>query len=290
MSYRLYGRVVACDQPLGFHDCTVAADLWVMNGDVPPGITLMHDVPDPGGKGMMRVWDVAKRPVVEYDGWRFELSFEQVTYASIGPHDSPFDLVLERVVVPLVRLFHEPTCALHGASVVVENQAIVFVGPSGAGKSTTARLLAARGAFACDDLTLVDEKLCVHASAAGVRSFEKVGEKMGRELYPQSAKRWYAFPDPPPPAAPLGLIVYLDRGSSWKLQPLAGTAAVVKLLANTFDLEHPPTGFRTDRLTRVSEIARRVPLVELVYPANEGAPAHVDALWSRIRPLIASTV
>ncbi len=282
MNVELYGRVVGSDRPLSFHPTDRPAELELVESEVVPDESVVHSVPDPGGEGRLEVsW--GEKIQVLYDGWRFELGTGVIAYQSEAEHRSPFDLVVERVVVPLHQLLRgDAVCAFHGSSVVVDGRAIILIGRSGAGKSTTARLLSDLGSFAADDLSLIDSGRRLLPGAAGVRSHEPVGESPGVPLYEGATKRWYPLESAPPAPAELELVVHLQRSGDWHVREVEGSAKVVRLLENAFDLEHPPTLFAQSRLSAVTEIARNVPLIEVTYPADAGPPAHARPLWDKL--------
>lgn len=287
-TYPLYGLAVRCDRELSFWSTEADSQLDVATADLPDPDGLIHDMPDPGGQGRLRMW-TEPAPTVEYDGWRFRLAPQRIDYQPVGAHRSPFDLVLERVVVPLHRLQFEPDfVALHGAAVVIDDASYVFVGPSGSGKSTTARLLAeSKGTLATDDLAVVDTgTMRLLPGAHGVRSFEPVAGSEPVELYLGSPKRWYPLAGPPPDESPLRAIIRLDRGTSWRLERVRGASAGVTLLEHAFDLQDPPVVWRQRRMQNVMKVARRVPLLACTYPANAGEPRHATELFARATALL----
>lgn len=293
----LYGRRVASDRPLGFWSEPGEPDLTLREGAVTHDAELVHDMPDPGGEGRLRVW-MGDGVHVAYDGWECRLDPSTIVYASRGQHRSPFDLVAERVLIPLHRLVHEPSfAALHGAASVIARRAVIFIGASGAGKSTTARLLDRHGGVsATDDLALFDAStLELFPGAHGVRSFERLPEphlegtgsgttEPGRPLYDGSAKLWYDLEGPPAPVSPIALIVHLSRTDRWSLEQVRGASAGVLVLEHAFDLQSPPATWRKARMANVMSLTRNVTVLSCTYPADAGAPAHVPELFRRLAP------
>jgi energy-coupling factor transporter ATP-binding protein EcfA2 len=147
---------------------------------------------------------------------------------------------------------HPDLIAVHGATVLKHGVAALICGRSGAGKSTLSLALAARGfQVGGDDVALLDPRertirpvpRCFHLDARSRRLLRNLGLVM-----PSRALR-YRFMTPAdlgvtsPPAAPVRLIIFLDRGTrrEGRLRTLSQAEMMARLLSETPRGPHSPS-------------------------------------------------
>ena len=244
---------------------------------------------------------------IDHDGWwihsspsSLDLRVSEVRRA----HQFPLALVLEYVWAPLRAMFEDGFVGLHASAVAIDGHAVALLGPSGVGKSTTAYVLTQRhGArLLSDDLALISPDTPARLSPScstvrlwrpqlnGARSRVSLGgSREGKNLFllPEDSTS--------PHCAPLAAVVQLDVDRSAPTRgllhaPRLGHERAAALLAQCFDLSHPPAAWSAWRFKRVCEIARGVPQLRFRYAhSDSGKPEHVAALFNALTDHLSST-
>ena len=200
--------------------------------------------------------------------WKDPLTLEDVALYLLGP-----------IIGFMLRL--RGTVCLHASGVLVNEQAFAITGPSGAGKSTLAASFAAAGypILTDDVLPLTTTNGEVHTQSGYSRlrlfpnSFENLPE-LPNQL-PLLAPGWdKCFLDLASDnyqlhtaSAPLKVIYVVDWGSraqdSPSISPIAGTAAVPILAANTYRNELLSAEMRKKEFYFLSALASRITVKKL---------------------------
>jgi hypothetical protein len=305
-AYAAFGRTIIADRSIPFPESTqttgAAIELLENHEACSAGPSetaqILHEVEDFRNGPHLQVLRDDSLIWVDYVGYRFclspalhtiEYSKVETTRAGVG-----FDGLIERVVLPLFLLFESPSVAgVHGGSVVIDDQAWVFIGDSGVGKSTTARVLVERGAkLIADDLTLIDQaKRCVLPGCPAVRLWEQEGAvELAIEDRPESVfrdKRWFRLPAACAASAPVsagGVFVLSPQSHDAeiieaKFERITGHEAFAELMAQTFDISNPEADWTRQRFQTVAKLARMIPIYRYVFArSSSGEPTHVEAL------------
>jgi len=186
---------------------------------------------------------------------------------------------------------------LHAGAVAIGDRAIALAGPPGAGKSTTTAALAKLGfPVLCDDLvplrdeggvfSIVPSYPCLRLWPTSVSALFGSAEALP-PLTPNWDKRsldltanGYRFGTDPLPLA--AIYVLGDRSPQIDaplVSVLAGHAALIALIANTYSNLLPDTGTRTPALRLLGRMAARLPVRRVTPHADV---AHLPALCRAI--------
>lgn len=245
-------------------------------------------MPDYPGGPILLVWTQGEDVCIDYAGWqaRFTPGAGRIDLASVDPVVDAAH-VAERVWVPFYAMCSfDDVLALHGSAVEVSGRACVILGASGAGKSTTALACVAQGAaLLSDDMVLVDvARGVVFPAAPTLRLWQpptshiEVVEQA--RISPASDKRWYKLSGLSAQEVPLGRVLLLERSLQASvcgdLDQLRGMEAMISLLSNAFDWEHPPSWWARARLRRARGLlaSHKVEVLRFA-PDPQGRPLHV---------------
>lgn len=306
--YRLYDLVVESSlslalSPIDDEATGAADDTWrVEQAGVELGSgRLVHDVADFDGQRRLKVWadDDHRRIFFSHGDTRvaWDADRRHIRLHCGDDMQTRPAIVLERVAAPIALMLQRPNCiALHASAVGDADQnAWIFVGDSGAGKSTTALELMRRGmTLLADDLVLIDVSTGRLASVTpAVRLFDRPGqipEATDRELVmPEIEKFWYRLPEPGGDHR-----IWTDIQGVFSLEPdhaapgaaierLEGREALVRLLAQSFDLTEASSTWKEHRFRSVCQFARQTPTSRIEYPqSGRDHPVQVDAIWKRV--------
>ncbi len=299
--YEVYGITLACDTPLPGLDAEKvaqgnAADIRISTGFIPGGIQHLierhattyylepgyaRDDPEhlivnnvPGeryfhfiyGEGVEFVVDTHASNV--WCRWHAPLTFEDVALYLLGP------------IIGFMLRWRGTTC-LHASGVLVHGAALAITGASGAGKSTLAAAFAAAGyPILTDDvlpLTTINGEIHTQSGYSRLR------------LFPNSFKNLQELPDELPllapgwdkcfldlasdnyqlhkASAPLRVIYVLNWGASEQesttITPIASSAAVSLLAANTYRNDLLSTKMRKEEFYFLSTLAATVKVRQL---------------------------
>ena len=304
LSYRLYDQILVSTLPLALSpmadDGGEELRVWRLDeGPVEePAGELVHDVVDFDGVRRLRVWTHPERVVLfSYGDTRIEWRSSTATIRlQRGDLQTRPAIALERMAAPIAMILERPRhVALHASAVVDDRGgAWIFAGESGVGKSTTALGLMRRGlSIVADDLVLcdVDRRIAMVATPS-LRLFdrpEQVPEAIEEELVmPEIEKFWYRLPESIEgrEGIPLRGIFSLepdDETDQPRVERLRGQAAMVAILAQSFDLTDAPEEWRSDRFRALCDLAREVPVYRVIYSRDDrGDPAQVRLLVSAI--------
>lgn len=265
--------------------------------DVLSECVCLHAVPDFEGGPVLRVFRSDDGFFVDYAGWLVcvhDVWGGEVHYVATEPQPKvPWSHVVERVVLPLTMLWrNDALLALHGGAIAYKGRAFALIGRSGAGKSTSTHAFLEVGAkILSDDMLLVD---AAHAmalpGAPSLRLFEHLGPVARavstHAILGMSHKRWYRLPDEDGvcDVLPLAAIVLLEPQEKnapmcGACTPMSGILALVALLEQTFDLEHPLHDWASARLLNARTLLERVPMWRCSYTRSlDGSPAHLVSL------------
>jgi hypothetical protein len=299
------GLVVASDRPLPYPIADAhEVDLRVVERayeDLAPSAdaAMIHDIDNRPLPGRFRIFERGRKVWIDDDGWRihFEKGADRVAFAENpnAEREPQFDLMAERVLVPIYRLLSEETIlALHGSAVVIDDGAWAFIGDSGAGKSTTTRELVRRGArLLADDLTLVDvparEALPGAPVVRLIEDLDGVEEALdARPLFSRESKHWFRLPDERGCEHPIPLagVVWLDSEATradFDMTELRGQEAFQRAMAQCFDLSDPEESWRVRRFKLMARLLRDTSIYRYSYAKSEsGEPTHVEPLLTWI--------
>lgn len=297
--YMAYGLRIRSDHVLHFApvDSTQQSDVLVMQwcGELWsfPKDDVIHRMPDYPGGPVLLVWVDDDAFCIDYAGWqaRFVPGSGHMEIAPVRPVVDAAH-VAERVWVPFYAMCSfEDVLALHGSAVGINGSAHVILGQSGAGKSTTALACVAQGAaLLSDDMVLVNvTKRQVYPAAPTLRLWhppapgvEVIEDAL---ISPASEKRWYKVATSSQGQMPLARVVMLERSSEasvyGELEQLKGMEAMLALLRNAFDWEHPPEWWARARLKRARKLLSLCPFERLRFsPDPEGRPLHTPKVIS----------
>lgn len=301
-THRAAGLTVASDRELPFPavQADSSVDLRVREStydklEPSNDAQMIHDIDNRPFPGRFRIFQRDDTIWIDDATWRirFQAGSGELEFGeNPDPEREPqFDLLAERVLIPLYRLLSEDTLvALHGSAVVLDERAWVFVGDSGAGKSTTTRELVRRGArVLADDLTLIDVPAREAIPGAPVirliEGLEDVEEALDAQpLFWRHSKHWFRLPDEKgcTQPRPLGGVIWLNSSAandSFDIARLTGQEAFQRAMAQCFDLSDPEDAWRVRRFKLMAALLRDVPIYEYSYAKSEsGEPTHVDPL------------
>jgi len=234
---------------------------------------------------------------LDHGGWRFVRQGAARTIGYQRLETTPtldFSLVAERVVIPLAILFeHRTSLALHASALAWQGQGVGFFGSSGAGKSTSVcELLNHGGALLADDMSVLkrsDGGWAFLPGAATLRLWAAPSSLQPvRTLalpQPQGVKHWYQLPDrcAAPQSVPVRALILLTPRNEGSVSPqftrLRGREAASLLLAQTFDLSHPPHVWQERRFAMACALAAEVPVWRYAFRrSTDGSPTHLPTL------------
>jgi hypothetical protein len=206
--------------------------------------------------------------------WAPESSLEDAATFLFGP------------VMAIVAQLRGATC-LHGCAIVIENAIVALLGPQGAGKSTSAAAFANAGyGIAADDLVLLSESkggFLVNPTYPVLKLWPSSVELLfGHEdALPRITagwdKRWlnlnegdYRFQQEPLPLAAVYVLAPRSGNSAAPfLTPFTGTAALMKLVSNSWAHYVDKPAFLANQFALLSRLSKRTPI--------RGLTAHQDA-------------
>jgi len=180
------------------------------------------------------------------------------------------------------------TC-LHGSAVVSGGRAFAVVGQGGMGKSTSAATFAALGLEVLTDdvLALADDGTCFHVQPGLPRVFlwpASVAALFGEaDALPRVVSSWdkryldltrngYRFARRPAPLRGVYVLgARLPAGAPPEITPLTGTAALPRLLANTYANDFLDVPLRAEELRIISRLVAEVPIRSVRAPDDLGA-------------------
>lgn len=194
------------------------------------------------------------------------------------PNVDPLQLrtmILGPVMAALLR--QRGYAVLHGASIVINDGAVVFLGSCGAGKSTTASLFYAAGyGVGGDDVCAVDltEDPVVHPSYPQIKLRKDAAHALHgnvahlQPLYWDDVRRledvWTDFPLR---SLPLKKVYILRFGDHTSLLPISKHDALLHLIQHARAI--PPLSgkhYEQERMQQAATIAEKVPVALLTRP------------------------
>jgi hypothetical protein len=308
MLYEAFGLVVASDRSLPFARAKSEArpDLFILLDEELVASTreCFHAVEDYRHGPALMIYGDESGIDLDYDLWRFSWTQDGhvLRYRRrCGELRTDWDLVLERVVLPIYRLTtSRHLIALHGSAVEVDGRAWIFLGDSGVGKSTTAHALLGHGArHLGDDMTLVElganeTTVMVLPGCPVVRLWRDAGDVVDavedRPINDQTSKRWFRLREElsRPSSVPLEGVLWLRRDlglspGQGRLERFSGQAGLAALLRQTFDYSSPRQNQMIARFRLARQLIAACPLHSYDYgPSPTGEPSHVDDLWARV--------
>ena len=298
--YRLYDLVVESDSELSLAVAAggAPADDWHFEQvDVDDGRgRLVHDVVDFDGRRRLQVWIGDDGDCIHFshgetraiwDRVRREIRLDAGADMSLRPA-----IILERVIAPIALLLQRKRhVALHASAVAdAQGRAQIFVGDSGAGKSTTALELMRRGmAILADDLVMIDaDRGRLLSATPSVRLFDRpsdVPEAIDAQLVmPERDKYWYQLgrridAEEPPEVGGIFALEPAEECERAVIDEITGREAIVRVIAQAFDLTEADGPWRTRRFRTLCELARDRPIHRVRYPRGDRSdPAQVRAL------------
>lgn len=177
-----------------------------------------------------------------------------------------------------ILLYQRGQLVLHGSTVEIEQQAVVFLGTSGAGKSTTTVALHASGhRILADDIAAIDPQQRPMSVAAGSPQI-KVGPGAAKilgydfdslhELHPLEPKRGYRFKENfSLEALPIRRIYVLGFGDGFRATPLKTQDATIELIRHSRPTTLKFCGGKTHFL-QCAELAKALPVYRLERPCS----------------------
>jgi hypothetical protein len=150
--------------------------------------------------------------------------------------------------------------AVHAASVVFDNRAIVLCGRSGAGKSTTANLLAPPCTIIDDDFTLiVQRENCFWAGSSPIRKDGSIDRQKNRLV-------------------PLQKVYYVCKAARPMIAPLVTAESMRALAPHVYAL--PAESAVSDQiLSSMAQICRRVAHARLFFDCATAAGDYIPLLF-----------
>ncbi|MFU8803477.1 MAG: HPr kinase/phosphorylase [Bradymonadaceae bacterium] len=298
--HRAFGRLVTCDRGLAFESADAPDQTPEVAIRCDPSLELslaepIHVVEDYPGGPILRIYRNGDRIEIDYDGRLFAWTpgHGEVGYrGGEGERRSDWDLVIERVILPLYVLTSEADIlAVHGSAAEIGGKAWVFIGESGAGKSTTAyELISAGGHLVADDMTLIDARAkIVLPGAPSLRLWKGKGEVRGavddRLVSDLTTKRWFRLQDnlATSRVVPLGGLIWLDptddAAHDGRFTRGRGQEGLADLLRQSFDFTNPPREWMIRRLGNARTVFADSPLIRYQYVRSpDGRPTHVERL------------
>lgn len=195
-AYAAFGLTVRSNRPLaGLHptdDASAASSVEVVFADPPNGAHEPPGVPPVAQTGFERVWHLdGDQRLLHYvdpavgEAWSMLVSHGRID-VRYGAATDPLQMAPVVETAGLSTALHlAGTPQLHGAALVVDDEAILVVGPSGAGKSTTAAAFVARGhALLSDDVAAIADApggFAVHPGPARLRVLPVTARAVGWE-------------------------------------------------------------------------------------------------------------
>jgi hypothetical protein len=196
--------------------------------------------------------------------------------------DAGWASVLAASSIPASLLVAQGRCPLHASAVVVEGRAFAFMGRTGQGKTTLAALLCAAGATVLtDDLLIPALMEPVQALAGSISLRLRPGPVDWRSAlqgdFSDSVDGRTVFTplQSPPPAVPLAaLVVPVMAPGTPELsgRRLSGAEAFLALAGAPRVVGWVDESLKRAALAELSELARRVPVIEFRMPPLTGHP------------------
>ena len=164
-------------------------------------------------------------------------------------------------------LHQQGKLVLHGSCVQLGRIVLSIVGTSGSGKSTLAAALCARrGQLVSDGMTPIDPITgAVVVAPARVKLAEESLRLLGHDpntleqVHPQSLKRYLSV-EGCGGDVKLDAVLCVEDATGTDIVPLTGTAAVMKLVSNSYLAEYLPSEFGPTLLERAAALAERLPI------------------------------
>ena len=284
--YSCYGLTLTSNVPLpNISDCDgmyggplVAVSLREEALFQPPAAEpwYVSDHREQRGDPALQVWQQGDEyHLIYWDGAAFTISCSAVRGCWFGPgtFENTVSYLLGPVLALVLRL--QGVMCLHASGVCDGEGAVVFVGPPEAGKSSIAAAFVRSGwKLLADDLVPVSRRQGWSASSGypGLRLWaESAAIMYGKEArFPRSSPTWgkylvehrRGFAEG---ETPLRAIFILEpRGDSSAIATqIGGTAAVMRLVENTYLNYLPCPKFRRQSLETIAEIAQEIPVLKI---------------------------
>jgi len=299
LSYKLFGRRVACEFPLGTIPTrqfrgTAFVEVRKSRRKLPSRIHWYHRTRDDHGHffgsfGTLRgTYFIHLHGEVDFairnGGKVVECLFPGTPVARVEAHLLSF-------VIPLALLLRGDAI-LHASAVEIDGKAAAFVGSQGFGKSTLAAAFVRQGfrVLSDDALRLVvrGQRILAYPSFPEIRlSKANVPVFLGAESLRQSGT---AFRKKRAPlgksfchnAIPLEKLFFLERGPRIRVRPVESKQAWFNLLNHCYRINPNDSGLLRGEFASFSAIADRVPARELTYPRRlERLPQVIEAVLAQ---------
>lgn len=297
--YKAFGFYLACNLPLPWLKTTANSGLpevKVYLGGMPPHfepapyteLWYSSGHKDSSGENSLNIFRSGQSDDALY--W---LKYEDGTQVLVGENASriwvtwpqEFSLAdaatyLLGPVIAILAQLRNRTC-LHASAVALDGSMVAILGPKGAGKSTSAAAFARAGyAVAADDIVIVtesDDGFDVVPGCASIRLWpSSVAALFGDpDALPQLTPTWdkrglnlnhggYQFQaEPLPLAAAYILSERSDSVEAPYLRPMAGAAALIKIVCNAWGHYNKPPELAR-QLEILARLSSRIPIRELV--------------------------
>jgi hypothetical protein len=169
---------------------------------------------------------------------------------------------------------------LHASGVALPRGAAAFVGWKGAGKSTAAGALVRRGhPIITDDalpLDIADDgRATAWPGPAPLKLWPESASALGRSprrlprLHPKASKRVVADLPRTTTAVPLVALYSLEVADEIRIEPLAGSAALLEVMRHAYAPRFlPSAGATPEHFDRCARLVRGVPVFRLARPAG----------------------
>lgn len=295
--YRLFGLQIRSELPL--------PELFSAKAAGPPDVVIRRSaLPEDGKPGLSGGGDSLSLTVPDVARYRIEHGRQILVDPQPGVPDRNVRLFL--LGSAFGGLLHQRgMLPLHANAVEIEGKAVAFMGESGAGKSTLAAWFHDRGfRVIADDVCVVqfaaDGRALAMPGIPRLRLWEDALSATGRtaEAFERSyftdQEEKYDVPIPPESIAtdPLEIaaIFRIERGSSTRIEPLAGVAAADAVYAHTYRGSFVQTVGGAERLWQSAvKLVRAIPIYRLerlwdLHAMNEDFAAAIGTAVGKVVP------